>query len=136
TPTRRDAARTLASTRSSRGTKGYRPERRKCRTADAGRAGTSRPPRAAGRGRRPERESASTQAKFDSLPDVTLQHLTSHDGAVDVALRVNTEALGTGVIGARRLHVFDERGHRAIFRAANPDALLDPRQFMGAGIGP
>src|SRR5215467_12770434 len=83
------------------------------------------------RGRGP----ASMDSRLDSLPDVTLQHLTSHDCAVDVALRIDAKAFRTGMIGACRLHVLDERRHRAVSRAANPNPLLDPGQLVRAGVG-
>ena len=45
------------------------------------------------------------------LLDVPLEHLASDDAAVDVPARVDADAFRARMIAARRLHVFDERGH-------------------------
>src|SRR5689334_23194336 len=100
TPSPHGVARTHVPTTSSTEKKGCRPERLEYSTRDAeseemstrSRGDTTDQPRAHG--------PASMDSRLDSLPDVTLQHLTSHHCAVDVALRVDAETLRTGMIGA------------------------------------
>src|SRR5947207_11574376 len=69
------------------------------------------------------------------LLDVAFEHLPPHDRAVHVALRVYADTFGAGMIGRRRLHVFDECGDAAVLRAPDADAFLDPRQLVRAGVG-
>src|SRR5262245_57690489 len=63
-----------------------------------------------------------------------LEHLSSHDRAVNVAAAVDTEAFGARVIASRGFHILDECGHSAVLRAADTDALLGSHQLMCAGI--
>src|SRR5688572_16930799 len=65
-----------------------------------------------------------------------LEHLTAHHAAVDVALCIHAHAFRTGMIRRRRFGVLDERGDFAVARAADADALFDPEELAGAGIGP
>src|SRR5216683_1747602 len=66
---------------------------------------------------------------------MTFEHLPTDDRAVNIALGVDAEAFGAGMIGRRRLHVFDERRDASVPRAADADAFLDAHQLMRAGIG-
>jgi uncharacterized protein YbjT (DUF2867 family) len=70
------------------------------------------------------------------FPDVSFEHLAADDGAVDVAARIDTDALRARVIGGRRLHVLDERRHDARFRAADTNPLANAGELARAGIGP
>src|SRR5258707_10975427 len=40
------------------------------------------------------------------------------------------------MVGRRRLGILDKRGHRAVLRASDPNAFLDPWQLVRAGIRP
>ena len=65
---------------------------------------------------------------------MAFQHAAANHAAVDVALRVDANALGAGVIRGGRLHVLDEGGDAAVARAANANALLDARQLARTGV--
>src|SRR5262245_36983431 len=67
--------------------------------------------------------------------DVSLEHLTSDDPAVDVPLRVDADALRSRMLRRGRFQVLDERGDRPVLRAADADAFLDPGQLVRAGVG-
>src|SRR5687768_1255016 len=71
---------------------------------------------------------------FRLFLDVPLEHAPAHDAAVDVALSIDANAFGAGVIRGGRLLILDERRHAAIARAADADALLDAGQLTGSCI--